>query len=530
MADYSRDDLMQALRNADKAGDTAAATAIARRVKAMDDGGSKPPPPTDNSAARGFVAGALKPLDNLTNAAMNIPGMGMIDRAGQALGLPSMQEATQGNDAARANNTRTGYQTIGNIAGTLPTAALPGGALVQGGASGALLSDGQNAGEVAQDVGIGAIGGKVGQMAARGASWLAKPVVNKGAQLLADSGVPLTLGQIASTGKGWGAKMVQGAEEGLSGLPIIGNLIDSARERGTEGFNIALGNRILGNIGQKLPKSAEAGGDMVKFVGDRLSAKYTALVPKLVARGDTQFAADIAKAKAATATLPKARQAQFGKIMLDVFGNRVQGGTLSGQALKDAESRLTFLANRYRKSMDADQSIMGDAIDEARQALRGMVARSNPAHAKELQALNKGWAELSQLRTAANSAGNATGVVTPAQALSAARKAGFRDDDFVKSAKAILPNSTPNSGTTQRAATVGLLGALGTGAAAGATITPAAGLPAAAALLYTKQGQMMLNKLVFAARPKTVQQAANLLGQFANVAPAAIPAMLKQRR
>ena len=37
MADYSRDQLMQALRNADKAGDKKAATAIAHRIKAMDD-------------------------------------------------------------------------------------------------------------------------------------------------------------------------------------------------------------------------------------------------------------------------------------------------------------------------------------------------------------------------------------------------------------------------------------------------------------------------------------------------------------
>lgn len=43
MADYSRDQLMQALRAADKAGDTQAATAIARRIKSMDSAQSAKP-------------------------------------------------------------------------------------------------------------------------------------------------------------------------------------------------------------------------------------------------------------------------------------------------------------------------------------------------------------------------------------------------------------------------------------------------------------------------------------------------------
>lgn len=121
-------------------------------------------PKPDNSRARGFLAGALKPLDNLTTWAMKTPPFHALDRVGQAIGLPSAAEATAGNERARRNNTRTGYQLLGNIAGTLPTAAIPGGVLAQGAVGGALLTNDPNdLGGIARDATIGAVAGKAGQ-------------------------------------------------------------------------------------------------------------------------------------------------------------------------------------------------------------------------------------------------------------------------------------------------------------------------------------------------------------------------------
>lgn len=124
--------------------------------------------PKDNSRTRGFLAGALKPLDNLTTWAMNSAPMQAIDRAGVALGLPSAAQATAGNNRARQNNSRTGYQLLGNIAGTLPTAYIPGGVLAQGAAGGALLSENPNdLRQVATDAAFGAVAGKAGQQVGR---------------------------------------------------------------------------------------------------------------------------------------------------------------------------------------------------------------------------------------------------------------------------------------------------------------------------------------------------------------------------
>lgn len=136
-----------------------------------------PQKPTDNSRVRGFVAGALKPLDNLTTWAMHTPPMQAIDKLGVAIGLPSAAQATAGNESARRNNSRTGYQLLGNIAGTLPTAYIPGGVLAQGAVSGALLSDKPNdLRQVAKDATIGAVAGKAGQL---GGKYVLAPIAER---------------------------------------------------------------------------------------------------------------------------------------------------------------------------------------------------------------------------------------------------------------------------------------------------------------------------------------------------------------
>jgi hypothetical protein len=508
--------LIEGIKRADKAGDAASVKALGAALVAMRQPKAAP---KDDSALNAFVLGARKPLDNASRW------------AGQGIGGDMGKKAVAVSDEAdqlRHNNTRTGWQTIGNIVGTgiaqFATRG-KGGAFAQGAGAGALLSDADTPEGVAMDAGIGGIGGKAGEMLANGLSYLAKPVVSKGSKLLYEAGIPQTIGQIASQGKGLGSKIIAGAEEKLTSVPILGDVINSARDRGTEAFNVALANRVLANIGEKLPKGTEAGSEMIEAVNERLKSKYGALVPKLIGNFDGQFAADLGKAKALTATLPAARQKQFGTIVYDVLGNRAKGAQISGQALKDAESRLTTLTKQYRNSTDADQRIMADAIDKVRASLRSMVARNNPAHADELQALNKGWAQLGQLRKASTSAGNATGVVTPAQALSAARRSGFENDDLVKTAKGILPNRTPDSGTATRAG----YGMLATGAG-GALVSPYLAVPAAASVLYTKPGMKALNSLVFAPRSKVLKSSATALRAFGQVAPAVIPATLKQDR
>jgi hypothetical protein len=501
--------------------------AVMDRVVKSHISGQAPAPeaPKDNSALGGFIGGVMKPLDNLTSAAMNIPGLSALDQVGQAMGLPSAQQATAHNDQLRQNNTRTGYQTLGNIVGTLPTMMLPGGTLVQGGASGALLTDKKTPAGVAIDSTIGAVGSKLVGAAANGLAWAAKPVVSKTAQVLHDAGIDLTLGQMARGSKSLGSQMIAGIEDRAAGLPLIGDVVKAARARGTEQLNKKLASDALAQIGEKLPTKISAGHELVDLVQDKLSEKYQQVVPNLVGRIDQQFGQDLAAAKAVTNILPRDKQRQFKAILDNVFTNRMDPGgrSISGQALKDAESRLGKLARDYGKSTDTDQRILSEAITEAQRALRSMAARSDKSGVI-LQNINKGYAKFKLIQAAAN----LDNVVYPNSLLRQANKTGF-NQELARAAFEMLPNKIPDSGTAGRVMAGQMLLGGGGGAALGAFSTPAAAVPLAASALYTKPGMTALNKFVFRNTGAGSAAAAKAIKQAAKLAPVVIPPLLRAR-
>lgn len=130
----------------------------------------------DNSL--GFLKGAFKPIDNgaraLEGAVRGSSIEAPLAAAGRELrsvlpeGLVSFIDNPQGYyDAQAARGARPGKlgEFAGNVVGTLPTALLPGGPLLQGAASGALLTDAKDAGGVLRDA---VIGGAAGRLTALG--------------------------------------------------------------------------------------------------------------------------------------------------------------------------------------------------------------------------------------------------------------------------------------------------------------------------------------------------------------------------
>jgi hypothetical protein len=126
-----------------------------------------PLPQTDDSAGRGFLLGAAKPLDFLGRQLDKIPGVEAVDRALSPDGRSATEQHADYADAVQ-NNTRTGYQTLGNIAGVAPLALVPGanttllGMVGTGAAGGALLSNSDTAGGIATDAAVGGVVGGIG--------------------------------------------------------------------------------------------------------------------------------------------------------------------------------------------------------------------------------------------------------------------------------------------------------------------------------------------------------------------------------
>lgn len=122
-------------------------------------------PPAKADQGLGFQKGAFKALDNAAVwAESGLERLGVpVDRIADFLGSPTAREAVDARAAAVEQASREGRvpgkigEFAGNVLGTLPTAALPGGVIPQGMAGGALLSEAKDAGGVVRDAAIGGL-------------------------------------------------------------------------------------------------------------------------------------------------------------------------------------------------------------------------------------------------------------------------------------------------------------------------------------------------------------------------------------
>lgn len=417
------------------------------------------PAPVDDSALSGFLAGAVKPVDNLAEWLGNTPLGTATDAIGGALGLPTTDEAVASNEAWRSGNTRTGFQLAGNIAGTLPLAALPGGAFTQGAAGGALLSDADSVGGILGDAAIGGVTGKLTDTALRGIARVAAPTVSEGLRTLIDAGVRVTPGQ---TGRAMGGRLgnaIGRAEDRATSAPWLGDNIVDARNSTLDDFARATVNRALEPIGVSLPAEVPVGRNAVKWAGDKLSQGYRDIEGRIRVQGDEQFLDDLAEIQLATPDMLPERSRQFENI-LQGLGRFWEGGTmLSGKAYKDIETRLTTNINRYAQSMDADQRQLGSMLESVRDALQDLAVRQNPEVGERLGQLNQGWKSLTQVERAS---GNSKAAISPAgysqavkQSSDTVRRRGYSrgealNQDLADAASEILPSEIADSGTGGR--------------------------------------------------------------------------------
>jgi len=415
--------------------------------------------PKDDSRLNAFVNGLIKPVDNLVSAARQIPGVAAADDAiSGLLGVKSGGETVQANDAARADDTRTGYQMLGNIAGTLPTLVMPGGALVQGGAAGALLSDGNNAFDVGKDALMGAALSKGGEVALRGLARAASPQISDNLRTLIDAGVRVTPGQVARSEGGAVGRFLARSEDRAISTPFVGDQIAGARNKSLETFGRATINRALEPIGQSLPEGI-GGRNAVRYAGDKLGEAYDAVLPRLSATGDRQFLDDLASVHEEAAMMEPSRARQFENILGSLNRYWQDGVALDGRALKEIETRIGDRVRRAAMSTDADQRELGDRLGDVLSAVRDLAARQNPAEAEALSSINRGWKSLTQVERAA---GNSRSEITPAgysQAVKMSsdtvRRRGYArgealNQDLADAGSEILPSQIADSGTAGR--------------------------------------------------------------------------------
>lgn len=405
-------------------------------------------------------------------ATMLVPG-------GQSTNL--LSAGTRGFNTATALNAARGATTAGL------TAAAYGAA--DRGTARERLSAASEAATNPLVLGLGAAGGVA---ATPGVKRVKTPKVDPDVRLLAQEGVPLTPGRM-------GGRVRKTAEDAGTSLPFVGDAIAARQREGFEGFNRAAVNRTLKPLGTKLPDDVPAGTEAVKYAGDLLSKGYESAIPGKVIRADPGFADELSSSLDRISTLTPDHRAR----LLDILDQRLTSrlpktGEMDGRLYKQIQSELDYEASRFSASPDADQRAMGDAISAVQTAMENAARRQDPAFAAKIDALDRGWAELTRIETAAAKSTDLSGIFTPAQYAQSIRagdagrirKRGVArgealSQDLARAGVRVLPSKVPDSGTPTRAAWGMVASAPGAvlGAVTGGGVGAAAGIAGTAATL-----------------------------------------------
>ena len=408
----------------------------------------------------------------------------------------------------------------GNVVSTLPAgmAAIPtrlagaiGMGAFQGGAMGGLqpVTEGDYGEGVRRNVllgaGAGAIGGALSYGAGRLLQGRQAPSARPEAVALSEAGVSLTPGQIAGG-------YAQRAEEGLGSIPIVGAQIRGRQAEGVASFNRAVANRVLEPLGQKVDDAAPVGRELVDEVYKRIGAAYDAVLPRIQAFGpDAQFGQDLIDASRLATT--QTAQDDFAAILKNRINPYLQKGAIDGDAFKAIDEQLGFQVRRYLRSSDPNHQNLGEALAQAQTAFRGLLSRTNPQVAPEVQAADRAYAQYIRMERAASSTGAREGVFTPLQFNQAVamtsggprRSQYARGDalmqDLSDAAATVMPRTLPDSGTAERALLAGTLlgGPAALGLAPGAIVGGAG-----AAALYTSPMQRILQGSLLGNRPAVI--------------------------
>lgn len=437
----------------------------------------------------------------------------MIGEGGVDALIKKREKSYQARRKAQGEEGFDGYRLVGNVvspanlavASRLPVAGA--GLAKTMGAGGVLaattqpvFNDGDFATEKAKQFGAGAAFAPLGNMLARGIS--PKASTNPQLKLLKKEGVRPTIGQTLGGG-------FNKAEEKLASVPILGDMVNRARNTANDDFERAAFNRALAPLKKALPKNIK-GNEAVEYVEDVLKTKYDDVLTDIGAiTPDEQFTSKISSLSKMVDdyVMPDAEKMKFRAVLHELNKSIDDNGVITSSAFKKLESSLGTKAQKLARSDNVFDSDMAMGVKQVQQELREMLERQAGSKAGELKKANEAWANFKRVQNASSRVGTDTGSFTPAQFQSAVRatdkskdKAAFArgsalGQDLGAAGKSVLGNKVANSGTADRL--------LMSGAGIYSMFEPTVGLPLlAGSSLYTNPVQGLLTKAV-SSRPES---------------------------
>jgi uncharacterized membrane protein len=353
------------------------------------------------------------------------------------------------------------------------------------GAAGNLLMTDSTGMEAVKDAGVGAVGGKVADVALRGGAQLIAPMLDKSVGNLAREGATLTPGRFFP--------QLKKTEDLARSYPVIGSKIDDALEGAERSVARIPPNRALGRIGQSLPEDVPAGHEAAKYTGDtignfyeqNLAGRSVGIDPTLVTRFNYMGQR--------SGLRPQELEELNGIVQREVGGLFSNGqGKASARDWKRLDSKLGSMASKFSASPDDPFKVqLGEQVGFVQDQMRHLMRRQNPDVAKNLRAADEAWADFVPYQRA-TSMSLEDGIPTPGQYRSAVRqndnslrkgataRGEARMQDFAIDASKVIPAERGNSGSADRLNLASL---------------KAWGLGAAASPLYSDLALSAINKL-----------------------------------
>jgi hypothetical protein len=325
----------------------------------------------------------------------------------------------------------------------------------------------------------------------------ASPIITAEAKKLLAKGVPLTVGQSL----GGAMKTI---EEAAGSVPFLGGVIAQAQSKSQQAFNRAVFDEALEPINVTIPKDI-VGSDAYAFASDAIKKSYGDVIPDIGAplkKTVKQFS------KNYKGTMRPEDLLSFERIIKTEVIDRVKDGKLTGQAFKDAQSKIRDLSYNFKTSQDAYQKGVGDALYDVSFELTEALAEQSPQLAAKLRATDKAYSMLQPLKKATikgEGESQAAGIFTPAQLKSSIQSEARKRSDALARGDVALQNTSrlgtatignklADSGTATRGVVTNAL----IGGAGGSLMDigpQAAAVGAIGSSLYTPAGQFLAREL-----------------------------------
>jgi hypothetical protein len=334
-------------------------------------------------------------------------------------------------------------------------------------------SEDQFAREKATQAATGAVLGPVVDVLAGPLARLGTPSARPELETLQRAGVDVTR---LTPGQQLGG-VAKRAEESIKSVPIAGELVRRAEQRGFEEFNRGLVDNVIKQVNPQatLPKAVSTRG-AIEFAGKELSKAYSRALAPIKITPSAQMYMDISDVVVRYGNqLGEENAALLNKLVMNRVTDLIpENKVLAGGTAKRIDSDLGALERKYSKSMTAQEQTIGEALGEIKQIIRQEIASQDPSG--KVRQLNGVFSDFLRLEKAAAGSRVPGGIFSPEQLVSATRtldetrrKGGFargqaRMQQVAEAGREVLGTRVPDSGTPERiGTTLALLGLGGAG-------------------------------------------------------------------